>query len=63
MLVHDRPGDDDLDGGFPLDGYPRTTAQVDYLDAILADDDQKLDIILQQTRMMRNGYSPLGPCQ
>ncbi|MGO4807813.1 hypothetical protein AB4089_22140 [Arthrobacter sp. 2MCAF15] len=29
--------------------YARTTAQVDYLDANFADDDQMLDIILQQT--------------
>ncbi|WP_235564266.1 nucleoside monophosphate kinase, partial [Arthrobacter sp. Soil762] len=31
------------------DGYPRTTAQVDYLDGILANSEEKLDVVLQLT--------------
>ncbi|GAP55630.1 adenylate kinase [Arthrobacter sp. Hiyo6] len=48
-MVRDRLNEDDVDGGFLLDGYPRTTAQVDYLDGILAEGDQKLDVVLQLT--------------
>ncbi|MCU1519246.1 MAG: adenylate kinase, partial [Pseudarthrobacter sp.] len=29
--------------------YPRTTAQVDYLDGILSDGNEKLDVVLQLT--------------
>ncbi|WP_456506855.1 adenylate kinase family protein [Arthrobacter sp. TE12232] len=35
--------------GLPAGRLPRTTEQVDYLDAILADGDQKLDVVLQLT--------------
>ena len=35
-MVRDRLNEDDVEAGFLLDGYPRTTAQVDYLDDILA---------------------------
>ncbi|MDQ0616686.1 adenylate kinase [Arthrobacter globiformis] len=48
-MVRDRLGEDDVDGGFLLDGYPRTTAQVDYLDGIIADSKQKIDVVLQLT--------------
>ena len=48
-MVRDRLSEDDVEHGFLLDGYPRTTAQVDYLDEILADGDQKLDVVLQLT--------------
>lgn len=48
-MVRDRLGESDVDGGFLLDGYPRTTAQVDYLDEILADGNQRLDIVAQLT--------------
>ena len=48
-MVRDRLSEDDVENGFLLDGYPRTTAQVDYLDGILADGDQKLDVVLQLT--------------
>jgi adenylate kinase len=48
-MVRDRLTEDDVEAGFLLDGYPRTTAQVDYLDSILADGDQKLDVVLQLT--------------
>jgi adenylate kinase len=30
-MVRDRLSEDDVENGFLLDGYPRTTAQVDYL--------------------------------
>jgi adenylate kinase len=46
-MVRDRLSQDDVDAGFLLDGYPRTTAQVDYLDEILDRGDQKLDVVLQ----------------
>ena len=48
-MVRDRLSEDDVENGFLLDGYPRTTAQVDYLDEILAEGDQKLDVVLQLT--------------
>lgn len=46
-MVRDRLSDSDVETGFLLDGYPRTTAQVDYLDQILSAGDQKLDLVLQ----------------
>ena len=48
-MVRDRLSEADVESGFLLDGYPRTTAQVDYLDEILAEGDQKLDVVLQLT--------------
>jgi adenylate kinase len=36
-MVRDRLSESDVDDGCLLDGYPRTTVQVDYLDRILAD--------------------------
>jgi adenylate kinase len=48
-MVRDRLSEDDVHSGFLLDGYPRTAAQVDYLDEILAKDEQKLDVVLQLT--------------
>jgi adenylate kinase len=48
-MVRDRLSEDDVESGFLLDGYPRTSAQVDYLDKILADRDQRLDVVLQLT--------------
>jgi adenylate kinase len=48
-MVRSRLSEDDVHAGFLLDGYPRTTAQVDYLDSILANGDQKLDVVLQLT--------------
>ena len=40
---------EDATSGFLLDGYPRTTCQVDELDDILASGDQVLDVVLQLT--------------
>jgi adenylate kinase len=48
-MVRDRLDESDVHGGFLLDGFPRTTAQVDYLDGILARKDQKLDVVVQLT--------------
>lgn len=48
-MVRDRLSQSDVSGGFLLDGYPRTTAQVDYLDEVLAGACQKLDAVLQLT--------------
>jgi adenylate kinase len=48
-MVRDRLSEDDVESGFLLDGYPRTSAQVDDLDEILAERDQRLDVVLQLT--------------
>jgi adenylate kinase len=45
-LVRSRLHDADVAGGFLLDGYPRTTAQVDELDDILADGGHALDVVV-----------------
>ena len=49
QLVADRLGEEDAVNGFLLDGYPRTLAQVEYLDQLLASDGQKLDAVIQLT--------------
>jgi adenylate kinase len=48
-MVRDRLSQPDVESGFLLDGYPRTTAQVDELDRILTENGQKLDVVLQLT--------------
>ncbi|MCO4254223.1 adenylate kinase [Pseudarthrobacter cellobiosi] len=48
-MVRNRIRQDDAKEGFLLDGYPRTVAQVGYLDGILAAGEQKLDVVLQLT--------------
>ena len=48
-MVRDRLLQEDATSGFLLDGYPRTTCQVDELDDILASVDQVLDVVLQLT--------------
>lgn len=48
-MVRDRLKQDDVEPGFLLDGYPRTTAQVEELDSILADSEESLDVVLQLT--------------
>jgi adenylate kinase len=48
-IVRDRLFEDDAEQGFLLDGYPRTAAQVDALDAILAEHDHALDAVLELT--------------
>lgn len=49
QMVRDRLSQSDTDAGFLLDGYPRTRAQVDYLDAVLTESGQGLDSVLQFT--------------
>lgn len=46
-LVADRLTESDALVGFLLDGYPRTPDQVDFLDAFLAERDQKLDAVIR----------------
>ena len=41
--------EDDAERGFLLDGYPRTAAQVEALDAILAERGHRLDAVLELT--------------
>jgi adenylate kinase len=48
-MVRDRLAQDDVRDGFLLDGYPRTVAQVEYLDGILAESGLSLDVVLQLT--------------
>ena len=48
-MVRNRLSQDDAGSGFLLDGYPRTVAQVDYLDGILAAGEQELGVVLQLT--------------
>lgn len=46
-LVRDRLEQDDCANGFLLDGYPRTTDQVAYLDAFLAEHDTAMDVVVE----------------
>ncbi|WP_299050511.1 adenylate kinase [uncultured Nocardioides sp.] len=48
-MVRDRLGQDDAVGGFLLDGYPRTVAQVDELDGMLKDPGSELDAVVVLT--------------
>ena len=48
-MVRDRLGRDDAREGFLLDGYPRTRAQVDELDTMLAENGTALDVVAELT--------------
>ncbi len=48
-MVRDRLAQEDVAEGFLLDGYPRTSPQVDELDDILASAHAGLDLIVQLT--------------
>jgi adenylate kinase len=45
-MVKDRLARDDVKAGAILDGYPRTTAQAEYLDQLLAETGRKVDHVL-----------------
>jgi len=45
-IVRDRLGKADCQNGFLLDGFPRTTAQAEALDKLLADMDRQIDAVL-----------------
>lgn len=45
-MVRDRLSEPDVTAGFLLDGYPRTPAQVDYLDGVLDQAGHHLDRVL-----------------
>jgi adenylate kinase len=46
-LIRDRLGRDDAQGGFILDGFPRTQPQAEALDAMLAEIEHPLSIVLE----------------
>lgn len=46
-MVRDRLNQPDAAEGFLLDGYPRTLAQVDFLDSVLAGQQVKLDRVIE----------------
>jgi adenylate kinase len=46
-IVEDRLSWGDAENGFLLDGYPRTSGQVDALDAMLARHDHALDAVIE----------------
>ncbi len=46
-MVEDRLGQDDVSNGFLLDGFPRTKAQVEALDEILAAQGRALDAVIR----------------
>ncbi|HSK54972.1 MAG TPA: adenylate kinase [Jiangellales bacterium] len=48
-MVRDRLAEPDARDGFLLDGYPRTLAQVDFLDSVLAERDNALERVLELT--------------
>ena len=48
-VVRDRLFEDDAEQGFLLDGFPRTAAQVETLDAILAEHGHALGAVLELT--------------
>lgn len=46
-MVRERLSEPEAANGFLLDGYPRTTAQVEFLDAVLAAQDAALDHVIE----------------
>lgn len=48
-MVRNRIAEPDAEPGFLLDGYPRTLAQVEELDGMLADAGQSLDVVVVLT--------------
>ncbi|MFB9713312.1 adenylate kinase [Arthrobacter methylotrophus] len=48
-MVRQRLGDTDVQTGFLLDGYPRTTAQIEALDGFLSSTRHRLDAVVELT--------------
>jgi adenylate kinase len=46
-LIRERLGEPDAEGGFVLDGFPRTMAQADALDAMLREIGKDLDVVFE----------------
>jgi adenylate kinase len=46
-LIRERLDDDDTRGGFVLDGFPRTMAQAEALDAMLGEIGRDLDVVFE----------------
>jgi adenylate kinase len=46
-MLRDRLDEDDAERGFLLDGYPRTVAQVKFLDDVLAEHGTKIDRVIE----------------
>lgn len=46
-MVRDRLDEDDAQGGFLLDGFPRNVAQAETLNDMLAETDRRLDVVLE----------------
>ncbi|PHZ83539.1 adenylate kinase [Paremcibacter congregatus] len=46
-IIADRIEEDDCKGGFLLDGFPRTVAQAEALDKLLAEKDLKVDAVIE----------------
>jgi adenylate kinase len=46
-LIRERLAQSDTDGGFVLDGFPRTTVQADALDAMLREIGKDLDVVFE----------------
>ncbi|HEU4539983.1 MAG TPA: adenylate kinase [Jiangellaceae bacterium] len=47
QMVRDRLNEADVTDGFLLDGYPRTVAQVEFLDSVLAEQGVALDRVIE----------------
>jgi adenylate kinase len=46
-LIGERLGQEDAEAGFVLDGFPRTLAQAESLDELLAGEGRRLDVVLE----------------